>query len=85
MTFLPEDLIIVIGDCTPAPNSNNSDKLVLSIVETKIPNYLPAGFTERQRIDEFMFTAESTLEDFHKAESDPNVEAIDKSRTLRTQ
>jgi hypothetical protein len=60
-------------------------KAVSAIVKVKVPNYVPAGFTVRSRIDETLFTADCSGSALRSAQEDPNVESVALSKRLRSE
>ena len=67
----------------PSALGNDEDEDVTLIVKVHTPNYVPPGFNVRSRIDEQMFTAESSRAALAAAQQDPNVESLAPARKLR--
>ena len=52
------------------------------IVKVSRPGYVPEGFDVRVRVDDLLFTAEASERDLRAAAADPNVESVERSRTM---
>lgn len=53
------------------------------IVKVRRPNYVPAGFDVRTRVDDVLFTASASPEALAAAGADPEVESISAPRSVR--
>jgi hypothetical protein len=71
-------------ELSPAkPFAAGDEETVPVIVKVKVPNYVPAGFKVRARIDEQLFTADCRGADLRTAQEDPKVESLSLSKQLR--
>lgn len=64
----------------PPPDPGESLKVIVKVDE---PGYVPEGFRVRARIDEVMFTADTTAAAVAAADRDPRVVSISASRPLQ--
>lgn len=52
------------------------------IVKVRRPGYVPKGFHVRTRVDELLYTADTTEVDLQAATRDPQVESVERARPL---
>lgn len=64
------------------PSGAEESALVRVIVKVNTGGYVPAGFRVRSRVDEELFTAETTEADLTVAADDPRVESVARARRL---
>ena len=69
-----------MDDCDVKPSPETE---VEAIVMVKEANYVPNGITIRAKIDEQMFTTETTMERVEELRKDPHVKSVQTSEKLR--
>lgn len=64
----------------PQPDDNET---VEAIIQVKTPDYIPQDVKVRARVDERIFTCQTTYGVLKRLKDDPQVESVKTSETLR--